>query len=211
LSSIPPVHASAYRPAYNLSFTHRGDLPLHAASVAVDDKAIVLAGPSRHGKTSLAAAFLADGHQMLSGDLTCVRIRGDGASIIPGPAGMRVRHDMVGQLDRAAVTELFRDADRAHFSLNPERRRTSSPVTLAGVVFLIDEAPEVALERLDPMRALPNLWHLSFHLPTQSERERKLRNLTDLAELAPAWELRRPWKVEALPQTVAGIVSTVIA
>ena len=60
-----------------LCFRARGDTALHAAAVEVDGQAVVLGAPGTFGKTTLAAAFHAAGHRLLSEDTTCIRgVRG---------------------------------------------------------------------------------------------------------------------------------------
>src|SRR5215211_1150628 len=80
----------------------RGDLPLHAATVEVNGRAIVLAAPGTFGKTTLAAAFLSAGYRLLSEDLTCIRVDG-GPCVVPGPAMLRVRRDVAARLEIANV------------------------------------------------------------------------------------------------------------
>ena len=53
---------------------HRGDLPLHAAAVEIESRAVVIAAPGRHGKTTLALAFQRHGYRVLTEDLACCSV-----------------------------------------------------------------------------------------------------------------------------------------
>ena len=132
-----------------LCFTRRGDLPLHAAAIEIDGRAVLLAAPGRFGKTTLATAFLARGRRVLAEDLACLRT-GDGipagrAAGSGGPAGASRRL-------RAARPHPGHPARRRRSRAGPPvaRRRPAGigrPGPVAGLVLLRRIAPE------DPARA----------------------------------------------------------
>lgn len=51
----------------------RGILTIHASAVTDGERAILFAGPSGHGKSTLAAAFLDVGYRLLSDDVVAIR------------------------------------------------------------------------------------------------------------------------------------------
>ena len=51
----------------------RGILTIHASAVTDGERAILFAGSSGHGKSTLAAAFLDDGYRLLSDDVVAIR------------------------------------------------------------------------------------------------------------------------------------------
>ena len=57
---------------------------LHATAVVVDGEALALLGPSGHGKSTLAAAFLSAGYPVLTDDLLVFKETQDGILIPPG-------------------------------------------------------------------------------------------------------------------------------
>lgn len=189
-----------------LCFLHRGDVPLHAAAVEVGGRAIVLAAPGRHGKTTLALALHRHGYRVLSEDLSCCRT-GPVSEVVPGPALLRVRPDVYDG-DPPSGTELVRrQPDRVYLAIAPERRGTSAPVPIAAIVFLRASADEVRLERAPAPVALADLWSLSFRLPTDVARARAFRQLARLASSTPTWDLYRPIRLTRLDETVAQIVA----
>ncbi|HUP18289.1 MAG TPA: hypothetical protein VM848_19845 [Acidimicrobiia bacterium] len=169
----------------------RGDTTLHSAAVQVGDKAILLAAPGRHGKTSLGASFAAQGHRLLSEDLSCLTTTSSGVRLIPGPTGLRIRPDMTDLLPLPGYEEIGRYEDRV--VLRPvSGAGDCTPVEVGAIVFLSDFGSELDLVRLVPGEAMRDLWFLSFHLPNDEDRQRKFQALVDLAGAIPAWRFVRP-------------------
>lgn len=192
-----------------LCFLARGDVPLHAAAVDVDGRALLLSGPRRFGKTTLAAAFAAAGYRVLSEDLVCIR-PGPPPAVVPGPAMLRVRHDMADEIRIPGARELGRDDDRVHLSLE-KGRGSCDPVPLEGIAFLDEDDTEPTLDAVDAVQAVRSLWSVSFNLPTEADRERCFRAVGDLASAAPTWRLRRRLRVADLRPTVEYLVDAVAA
>lgn len=187
-----------------LCFLARGDVPLHAAAIDIDGRALLLSGPRRFGKTTLAAAFAAAGYRVLSEDLVCIR-PGPVPAVVPGPAMLRVRHDMADEIRIPGARELGRDDDRVHLSLE-KGRGGCDPVPLEGVAFLDEDDTEPTLEAVDAVQAVRSLWSVSFNLPTEADRERCFRAVGDLASAAPTWRLRRRLRLADLRPTVEFLV-----
>jgi hypothetical protein len=193
-----------------LSFLARGDLPLHGACVEVGGRALLLCAPGKHGKTTLAAGFHRAGYRLLAEDLSCLRIS-DKVLAFPGPASMRVRHDMVEPLDLTDVEELMADEERVHFSIAEHRRGDLEPIPLDGVVLLKDEGNSIELRRSDPVDAIRDLWFLSFNFPDPEDRQRCFSALADLCAKVPVWDLWRPMTIGALDDTVGRLAELVDA
>jgi hypothetical protein len=190
-----------------LCLLERGDLPIHAAAVAVDDAAILLAAPGRFGKTTLAAAFLGAGHRLLAEDIGCLRVSPE-PQIVPGPAMLRVRRDVFDRLGVVGASVLWEEEERAHLAIDPGRRGDGSPVPLRGIVFLRSGDGEPTLEPVRDLVALPDLWTLVFSLPSDDERVRRFQGIADVAARVPIWNLRRRLEFDQLDATVERIVET---
>jgi hypothetical protein len=212
--AVPPVGDELRREARLwgipavLCFLQRGDLPLHAAAVDVDGSALVLAAPGRFGKTTLAGAFLREGHRVLSEDVSCCTLD-PGPAVFPGPALLRIRRDMYQQLEFPDTEVVGEDPERIYLTVQGSARGDGSPVPIRGVVFLRrSEDESTALERLPRESAVPDLWALSLNLPTDESRAQCFRGVTSLAAEVPVWNLHRRLKVERLAETVDRIIST---
>lgn len=190
-----------------LCFLARGDSALHAAAVEVDGEAIVLGAPGTFGKTTLAAGFHAAGHRLLSEDNTCLRTAQ--AQVIPGPAMLRLRHDVAAAFDVPATTRIAETDDRVHLSVDPARRGDCAPVPLRAVVFLRGSAETFRLERADPGDAVRDLFALAFRFPDDADRRRCFEAVADVARAVPVWNLWRPLTIADLPDTVEQIAGRV--
>lgn len=187
-----------------LCFVARGDLPLHAAAVEADGGAVVLAAPRTYGKTTLAAAFHSSGRRVLAEDTTCVRLGGEPA-VVPGPAMLRLRHDVAERLDLPRVRRLADDDDRVHYAL--EDPGDCEPVPLRGIVFLEEGDGKAELEEVERPDALRDLWALSFRLPTEEDVARSFAGVTDLASTVPVRRLRRRLDLDALDDDVGLVLA----
>jgi hypothetical protein len=76
----------------------RGNPGLHATALARDGRALALAARPGTGKTTLSAALIADGMQLLNDDLVAVEIDGGRARVHAGSPVLRVGKDVVTQL-----------------------------------------------------------------------------------------------------------------
>ena len=193
-----------------LCFMHRGDFPVHAASVDIGGSALLLAAPGRFGKSTLASAFVQAGGRPLSEDTTCLRMT-PVPSIVPGPAVLRIRPDVHERIDFPGTRVVAEDPDRIYLALDEERRGDDSPVPVAGVVFLRRSEGEITIERVPAESALPDLWTLSFHLPTDEDRARCFSMVAELGRLVPVWNLHRRLSFEHLPDVVDRIISTCLS
>lgn len=189
-----------------LCFLARGDLPLHAASVDVGGEAVLLAAPGYFGKTTLAAGFEAAGYRVLAEDVSCIRFSPE-ASVVPGPAMLRVRQDVAERLVLPGAREVASSDNRVHFSLDPDSRGDSRPVPIRAVVLLRGADDGIALDPVPAAEALRDLWPLSFRLPTVEDRARCFDGITRLAASVPLWNLLRPLRLDELGRVVERIVA----
>lgn len=85
-----------------LAMSTRGEYVLHAAAVVVGGGAVVFAGPSGRGKSTLAASCVAYGARLLADD--CVRVTPSVGGFVAHPSypGLRLWADSAAGVDAAA-------------------------------------------------------------------------------------------------------------
>lgn len=77
-------------------------LAVHAAALAQKDRAILLAGPGRAGKTTLSLAGLSAGWRFIGDDYVLVDSGGEAPAVAPLFATARLRDDMVARFPNLA-------------------------------------------------------------------------------------------------------------
>ena len=184
-----------------LCYIHRGDFPLHSATVELGSGAVLFAAPSRYGKTTLALAFHRHGYRVLSEDLVCCR-PGASCEVLPGPALVRLRTDVYDGSPPRGMHVVVARADRIYLGVDDDRKGSSAPVPISAVVFL-READELRMEPVIPSVAVADLWHLNFHLATKEFRAQSFQQLARLAGTVPCWNVYRPLRLASLDATVA--------
>jgi len=181
---------------------HAGDLSIHASAVEITGRALLLAGPTMHGKTTLAAALAAAGHRLLAEDT--VRCSLDSLpALYPGPAAVRLRPDVADQLHMpgARRADGSADAGRQPMIFDPARRGDGRPVPLAGIV-LLRRAEKIEMHAAGAADAARDLFALSFRLPTDESRRSCFAHVVDLTARVAAYDLRRPLSMAAMPEVI---------
>ena len=189
-----------------LTFDHRGDFSLHAAAVQVGSGAVILAAPSRFGKTTLALRLPPDGPSdpERGSRLLPARVAGSAArtSARAAQAGRLRRHPPDRDAGGGRQTGPGLPGPGGPF------RGSSAPLPILGIVFL-REGDALRMEPAPVVDSIRDLWHLGFRLPTAEARAESFRALGELAGGVPVWNLFRPLRLEYLDQTVELIVGHV--
>jgi hypothetical protein len=160
--------------ALPLAATLRGLEVMHAAGVVLDGRAVLVMGPAGAGKSSLAAALLRAGGELLSDDVVALRLSGDALVAHAGSVALQLR---------AAEDERLSDEERAALgrpagSAEEKRRYVSGEAPDAaplGCVFLLEREPRgPAVERLgavDPFELIASTFNLSVRTPERLRRQ----------------------------------------
>ena len=190
-----------------LCFVELGDVPLHASAVEISGGAILFAAPGKFGKTTLAMAFHRSGYRVLSEDLSCCRLTPVPA-LLPGPASLRLRPDIFEGQPPHGTTVISIKPDRIFLALDSDRTGDCKPVPIRAIVFLRESDAELRLEPVENLRALPDLWALTFRLKGISGVVQSFSRLSQLATATTIWNLYRPLRMDTLGDVVSLIVKT---
>lgn len=189
-----------------LCYMERGDLPLHAAAIDVGGSAILLAGPGRSGKTTLACGFLQSGYRVLAEDLSCC---GPSAPPLlrPGPSMLRVRRDTYEQLKLPGTNVVAEDPDRLTLAVAEPMKGNGRPLPVRAILLLGSSTAPLAIEQVALPAAIRALWSLSFMLPRDADRVRSFGAVTEIASAVPVWSLRWRRSFSEMPDVVNAILS----
>jgi hypothetical protein len=182
----------------------RGVFPLHAATLRVGGRAIAIAGNRGDGKSTLALALARAGHDLLSDDLTVLRI-GDDVEILPAFPRLklwRASLDAAG-IDTAGLSPVRAGIEK--FDLRPRGDFDPAPAPLHAVLVLA-EGPEPMLAPISATHALPAIQGHIPRLPTGLALGRRADLFAQTARLVqtvPVRRLTRPKRFDALAATIA--------
>lgn len=180
---------------------HAGDITIHASAVEIDGQAVLFAGPSRFGKTTLAAAFTRAGHRLLTEDST--RCAVDGAPVVyPGPAALRLRTDVAASMTIPGMTTGATYDDRTALVADRGQRGDGRPIPLRMILVPRVGADAPTLTRTSAANAVRDLMALTFRPPFAESRANAFARVTDLASRVAMFDLTRPMTMESLGAVV---------
>jgi hypothetical protein len=187
----------------------RNLLPLRASAIVVNDRTLVLAGPTAAGKSTLAAALLGQGHKLMADNIcvldfaSSIQIR-----VLPGSRRVALWHDAlehlgieIAGLPRALLAKKQYLIDR-HDHFEPQAGNLATVVVLGRRV-----GSAVSIDRLRGFEALRAL-HAVVHSIRPGRKLRGDANIfADLTRLAAAgvtvWRLRLPDDLGRLGEAAA--------
>jgi len=187
-----------------LCFMEQGYLPLHAAAVDIGGTALLLGAPGTFGKTTLAVAFHAAGHRLLSDDLSSCSL-GEKPMVFPGPALLRIRRDVFERVAFRDTVVAFESPLRVTLAVDPSRRGAAGPVKLGGIILLQRSDDEMRLARATPAEAVRDLFNLCFR--GNFDRGRTFQEVASLVSVVPVWYLSRRLDYGGLPAVVDRIAA----
>jgi hypothetical protein len=177
--------------ALPLAATIRGFEVLHASGVVLDGRAVLVAGPPGAGKSSLAAALVGAGGQLLSDDAVALQLS-DGVLIAHAGSvvlQLRAREDERLSADARAVL-----GSPASSSTGKRRYVSASapdPAALGGLFLLERSAEGPAIEKLqavNPFELIASTFNLSVRTPARLRRQ--LDVVSAIASSGLAYRLR---------------------
>jgi hypothetical protein len=178
-----------FLPALQAMFDDSPWLAVHAAALALKDRAILFAGPGRAGKTTLSLAGLTAGWRFIGDDYVLVDTREQAPAVAPLFATARLRDDMVARFPnlagaRTAISHDF-DERRHELSLQGISELRRGAARLERLLFLERSghpAPDVAPIRLSKVLAA---MAANTFIATPGAKESRLRKLLRLLTAAP--------------------------
>jgi hypothetical protein len=174
----------------------RGDLVLHASAVEAGGRAVLFCGPTQRGKSTLARALGEAGRRLLGEDGIAIDL-GDRESVaFPGARGVRVRsRDGNGQ----ARTDLLPDPGSGE----------PGPCPVGAVVLLEERGAELAVEPLEPARALALLTPNLVHSGGRGAIGAAFANLATLLSSTPAFTASLPDDLGELAASVERLLDAI--
>lgn len=191
--------------ALALLLYQRKRLMLHACVVSINQKAVAFLGDSGAGKSSIAAAFIVKGHNLLVDDLASVDMDAGIFWVDPGFPFIKLSSDALNLFPSNPEQLVYIDEieDKALYRI--ENQINSLRVPLQHV-FIIKRGEEVVLEPLNLQQALVEL--VRFSIPPSMVKLNHVAHFERLVEMVKGvlvHGLRRPESLSHLPRLVSSV------
>jgi len=203
------LYCNAIQP---LIANHLGGISLHASAVCIDGRAVAFLGPSRMGKTTLAAAFARQGYPFLTEDVLNLEASETGYIVQPARPVLRLFGDSAAELLGTSPTvEPPQTARKTDIEANDLLPHADKPVALGALLLLgAGQCNQVTVQALEPASALARLMQHAFILDVE-DKPRLRGHFDRIAELADAvrcYELDYPRRYDHLPTVIEAIIGT---
>ena len=119
----------------------RGQLPIHASAVRIDGRAVLIAGVSGAGKSTVAAALGARGHALVADDIAAVSLGDDGLQVIPAFPQRKLALDALQALGLEHAGLVANRPGVPKFRVPLKEGFDFSPVQPAAIYVLSNAAP----------------------------------------------------------------------
>jgi hypothetical protein len=206
-ASMEAFHSYLLGPTLSFALLKLGTEPLHATAFVVEGAAVGLMGECGDGKSSLGAAFVQDGHPLLTDDLLVLSEDAHGVVAHPGPPriklfpeiGRRLLGKMVARgtpmspLSSKLIVPL--EADQACAKAAPLKALYVLAPPATGT-----RLQKVTIRRASPRRGFVELLRHTFNR-AMTDANRLERQFLWCARLAP----RVPIKLLSYPRTLSAL------
>lgn len=173
----------------------RGHCVLHAGAVAIDGRAVALAGLAGTGKSTCTALLCAQGAALVADDVLRVEL-GDVPTAIRGASSIRLRPRAASLIELFAETPPSRHTYDQRLAIYPPRGELTLPLAAVVLPRPNREIDQVQLVQIAGAEALTSLIS-SARFTGWSNHDRQRRQFEQLANLArsiPVYRAQVPWR-----------------
>ena len=185
----------------------RGLWPMHASTVVTSQGAVLFAGRSGMGKSTLAAGLQKRGYTLMSDDVSPLEITGSSVSVFPAVPRIKLKPDATSELE-VDVTGVRRDHARGKY-LTPVERFAEQPCPVRRIVLLDLTADDhCQIRPVSGPEAIGLLARATYRrkfMKGLGLHEHHFPRMTALAGLVPLSVLLRPAELKGLDRTLDSI------
>ena len=218
-----PLHRAAPEAFHSYLLGHvlsyvllkRGLDPLHGTVVVVDGAAVAFIGDCGYGKSSIAAAFIATGHRLLTDDLLVVRPASDGFTVFPGPPRIKLWPQIAAAVFEGGAhgVPMNRFTPKLIVPLGPHQVHPA-PAPLRAIYVLArpgggGRSSRVFIRRVSARRSFVALLRNTFnaHMRQPDRLERQFRQASRIALSIPVKMLSYRRQVGLLPEVQRAVLA----
>ena len=186
--------------AFGALLHQRGLLPLHANGIDIGGRAVAFMGPSRAGKSTLAAWFQRKGCSIIADDVCVIGFHGDGTPYaIPGLPRLRLWAEALDHLrhDYSGLERSYFGAEQVEkYDVPIDEKSVATENVPVAAIYLLDQAEEASIERLEGADAAAGVFANTYRgtfLPATGGEQRHWAAATQLVRSVPVFRAARVW------------------
>jgi hypothetical protein len=199
LAGVPDRNIRLYLvgSAMGLLLHQRGLFPLHANAVALEGRAVAVAGESGAGKSTLAAWFMRQGLALVGDDVIALRAGTDEIVAFPGPPRVRLWRESLNRfgLGSEGLEPSYVGADSDKWDLSVAGSDLASDELPLAAIYVLADGPEIAIRRLGGAAAAAALFDHTYrgaYVEQVGGAKMHWQAVTALAAAIPVLSLERP-------------------
>lgn len=207
-SSRKEVRWTVLGPAFNFLVHQRNHLVLHGSTVSIDGCAVAFIGESGAGKSTTAAAFVDEGHSVLSDDVVAVNTSATQPTVQPAFSSVKLHNDIASRFGERLVPilkdETKQDSNEGEERFYGTQNPHTTPLPLRAI-YCLSEEDDFSVSRIEPAAAAIELAQTTYTVGTQRHQREALRALEDVSRVAenvPVSRMSHPHEFEALTDIV---------
>lgn len=195
--SIETIQLFLLGSAIGVVLHHEDGLPLHASAIDFDGRAVVFAGSSGIGKSTLATAFLQDGHRLLSDDISMIRFAESiGPVLSSAYPQMKLWRQTLNEfnIESDGLPSIYKRIDKFNIAVGNQFQPLDLPLK-AIIALELSETSTIQSEFLKGARAYSYLFKNTYrieHLQRIGNPARHFKICSALAQQVPVIRLARP-------------------
>lgn len=189
----------------SLLLYQRGLFVLHGSAIEVDGGAIAFVGKSGWGKSTIAAALHAKGHQIITDDVVAVSTETVAFNVFPAYPQLKLFPEVAEVLghEKSDLLLLHSELNKGGFRVTENFSQTALPLKR---IYMLAKGSTLGIEKLRPQEGLMELMRHS--LPTRwykTHNTSEFLQCTSIAKNIPIYRLTRSSDLCSLP-TLAEMV-----
>lgn len=188
---------------------------LHASGIVIDGKALALVGVSGVGKSTLAAAFAAEGHTILTDDVMPLEFKGDVLHAVAGYPHIRLYPNSFKNLKGVPneLPELMSNWDKCYLDLATTSYQFQHGSVPLKVIYILDWSTDntsgnIKISPVDPSAAVPLLAANTYRneLLNSEMKGNEFHFLSRLASLIPIRKIQPVDDIASIPRLLEAIL-----
>jgi hypothetical protein len=207
--SAEPVYTYLISQVISVALLQKQIESLHASAVAFNGCALVLIGDSGYGKSTLTAALLRAGAQLITDDLLVLQEHDGHYDVAPGAFRLKLDPGTAGSLGLRWTGVPMADGSGKFVYMLDESMCTTASLRIDRILLLQPDAQKARLEAVQIADAIRELLAATFN-PLHTDPERLTRLLHDAQKIARTTRIERlhvPRDLKNIDQVVALISS----